>query len=99
MLLQASILGELGAISFPFTLNLFCSKVVFVLPMRHQFEINRGQAKKADPRNCLFTKIKERKLHACLYSTTDARNIKETTLLLSSLRNKESVISHLFTFE
>ena len=46
MLLQASILGELGAISFPFTLNLFCSKVVFVLPMPHQFEINRGQAKK-----------------------------------------------------
>ena len=46
MLLQASILGELGAISFPFTLNLFCSKVVFVLPMQHQFEINRGQAKK-----------------------------------------------------
>ena len=81
MLLQASILGELGAISFPFTLNLFCSKVVFVLPMQHQFEINRG------------------KLHACLYSTTDARNIKETTLMLSSLRNKESVISHLFTFE
>ena len=76
MLLQASILGELGAISFPFTLNLFCSKVVFVLPMRHQFEINRGQAKKADPRNCLFTKRKERKLHACLYSTTDTRNIK-----------------------
>ena len=40
MLLQASILGRLGAISFPFTVNLFCSKVVFVLPMRHQFEIN-----------------------------------------------------------
>ena len=44
-------------------------------------------------------KRKERKLRAYLYLTTDARNVKEPTLLLSSLRNKESVISHLFTFE
>ena len=54
---------------------------------------------KTDPGNYLFEKIKERKLRACLYLTTDARNVKETTLLLLSLRNKESVISHLFTFE
>ena len=61
MLLQASNLGELGAIIVPFTLNLFCSKVVFVLPMRHQFEINRGQAKKTDPRKLPLRKKKGKK--------------------------------------
>jgi len=40
---------------------------------------------------------KKRKIPpAYLYSTTGARTVKETTLLLSSLRNKESVVSHLF---
>ena len=45
MLLRASVLGKLGTISFPFALDLFCSKVVFFLPTRRRFEINRGQAK------------------------------------------------------